>query len=196
MRKCAHAQVRRSGIGFRLVGNLSFTLGGELMVGKPEWLRELEEKQSAKLIADSQAQEISASHKRILDAEINDLWERVRKRLEEIVASAELHGVRFATNRDGENILHVSAHPSASANPSRVITVIFQPSKYAFEVMERGRVEKSVFVVVSNGKLALSDGHNDIPRNEMDGLDDVICRRLLEPFMQTYTQEASVWQRL
>ena len=168
------------------------------MVGKPGWLRELEEKQSAKLIADSQAQEISASHKTILDAEINDLWERVRKGLEEIVASTELHAVRFATSREGENSLQISAHPSTNQN--RVIIVLFQPSKYAFEVMENGRLQGSVFVVVSNRRLAISDGHNDIPRNEMTGLPDAICQQLLEPFLRSYVDESwttlGTWKRL
>jgi hypothetical protein len=200
MPEFAHKQSsRRSVVGLRFA--LSFTLRGEIMAGKPEWLRDLEEKQSARLIADNQAQEINASHKKILDAEIGTLWERVKQGLQEIVSSAELQGLRFTTAPEGENSLLISASSIRAVTPNRVIVIVPHLTKYKFEVMENGRpTGTAVFVAVSDGRSAILDSRNELIRydEKTSSMADAICQTLLEPFMRDYANSSglSIWKRI
>jgi hypothetical protein len=190
--------------GFRYAVNLSFTLKGEIMIGKPDWLRGLEEEQSAKLIAENNAKEISASHKKILDTEIGSLWIDVRRNLQEIAQGAELHGVRFATKPEGVNALVITAD-GIGANKtivgSRTMMVWVSPEEYKFHVMENGRPSGPVvFVSVSDGKLAISDGLNEPIRYDEKrySMADAICRKLLEQFFRDLagSSGSSAWNRL
>ena len=191
---------RRRGVGLRLVGNLSLTIGGEFMVGKREWVRDLEEKQAENLIRNDDVQEISASHKKILDDGIGGLWEEIKHELQETIANTELQRVRFTTAIESKNALQISAYHSLSADPIRVIVVVFQPNKYKFEVMENGRpAGNPVFVSVSKGNLAILNQNGIIAYDAVRiSMAAAVCRALLEPFLQAFADDSSLstWNRL
>lgn len=159
------------------------------MAGKPDWLSRIEEAQSANLIARNQANEIIASHQKIISDGASVLWEKIKREVYSITQTCELKGVRIAVKNATEDSLMIFlsiAPPSITAN--KVVHLNFNRKDYKFEVLDsnlRDRIAE-LFLTVSNGRMVLSQGSQPIPDDGTTGLAEIACQKLLEPLLIPY----------
>jgi len=179
-------QLLRSKTGFELCAELSFKIRGA-MVSKRDWMKALEEEQSAKLILHNQAEEISASHQKILGTEIPPLWERIKQEIYDVLRTTELQGLRFNVHPIGVDSLRIVIIRVPSLLPAQAVDVSFVPLKYKLEVVDTdGHCTLSeLFFHIVSGRLVLSDGSRPI-KDEGRDLAEVACQRLLEPLLRPY----------
>jgi hypothetical protein len=167
---------------------LSFALGGEIVVGKPDWLRSIEEEQSRQLIKSGQANEISASHQRILSDIAPTLWDKIKQDVVETIKNTDLRGIRFTAEIQKNDSIMISIFRLPSALAIQVVIISFVPDKCKFEMADSSGRGPSieVFYGVVNGKIALSGDNEKIQSNEVTGLVEIVCQRLLEPLIREY----------
>ena len=153
------------------------------MVGKPDWMRKIEEEQAAKLIASDRADELAASKKAILSSRATDIWKAIKEKIT-AVHEIELRGVRFSAD-DGGNTITVYAIPDEQ--PKEVLHIAFDRQHYKFAQLDKiGRVALSLYLGVSGGKLALLDEQGNEISCDVQGIADEVSQRLLEPLLRQY----------
>ncbi len=184
------AAVNKSGLRFFV--RFSFAAGGEIMSGKPDWLRNLEEQRTITLIRNNQANEIAASHKEILQTRASDVWSKVKQSVSSTVDEAEFPGFTLSSQPAGNTAIQISVFREGEGM-QRYFHVRFVPEHYRFEVIAQDGKTRLVtlFLIVRDGRLALSNGSETLPDSTIDGLVASICQKLLEPALRSYLEVQS-----
>jgi hypothetical protein len=166
----------------------SFSLEGEIMAGKPEWLGKIEGEQSAKLIAQQQERELAASQNKILKDGMPKLWERVKSVIKDTLLAAELQGMTFAVDQFGSQGIKITFLSSSPLWQGKTMDVIFRPESQKIETFHpTGRHDQIILLFgVSNGRITLSDSAGILADDEQNDLAQVACQRLLEPVLKSY----------
>lgn len=174
--------------GARFFMRLSLVVGGEIVAGKPDWLRKLEEEQSAKLIAQNQAGEITASHSKILKDGAPKLWERIESAILNALEHSELQGVIFNPVPMGPAGTRIIISSKLPLQQSETMDVMFRPESQKIETFHPAGNHDPVtlFLGVSNGRIILRDSAGVLPDDEENDLAEVACQRLLEPVLRSY----------
>jgi hypothetical protein len=141
------------------------------------------------LIAQKQASEIIASHQKIISDGASVLWDKIKEEVYNVSQTCELHGVRIAVKDASEDSLTIYLSvPPPSIIASKAVHLNFNRQDYKFEVLDsnlRDRISE-VCLGVSNGRMVLSQGSQQIPDVGTVGLAEIACERLLAPVLRPY----------